>query len=57
MNFVTITLTVIVVIALLVWIIIVNRKDKKQLEKQLNKDFPIPEKHNETADPEDLKGG
>ncbi len=56
MNFVIITLTVIVVIALLVWIIIVNRKEKKQLEKQLNKDYPIHEKHSETADPEDMKG-
>jgi FtsZ-interacting cell division protein ZipA len=57
MNFVIISITVIVVIALLAWIIMVNRKEKKRLENQLNKDYPIHEKHNESADPEDLKGG
>ena len=56
MNYVIISITAIVVIALIAWIIVVNKREKKRLEQQLNKDYPVHEKHPETADPEDLKG-
>lgn len=57
-NWLTIIIAALPVLALLIFLFRANRKDRKQLEDQLNKDFPRKkEKHFEEEDPDDLKGG
>ena len=55
MNVPLIIIFSILVIALVVWIIKVNRKEKKHLVEKLNKDYPVHDKHEENNDPEDVK--
>lgn len=45
-----------VLIALLLLLIFRNKKDKKELENQLNQDYHKPPRHPNEEDPEDVKG-
>ena len=49
------TLLTIAVLVFIIWTWRVNRKEKKKLCNQLNRDFPHRETHKETGDPDDLK--
>jgi preprotein translocase subunit YajC len=47
MNWIMITISIILIIGLLAFTIIKNRKDEKEYEQQLNDDFLKKEKHEE----------
>lgn len=44
-----------VLIALLLFIIIRNKKDRKELENKLNQDYKKPHEEEHTRDPDDIK--
>ena len=44
-----------VLIVLIVFLIVRNKKDRKQLEDQLNQDFKKTKDADHTSDPDDLK--
>jgi hypothetical protein len=41
--------------ALVIFLIVRNRKDEKVLEHELNEDYPKPKEDEHTDDPDDLK--
>lgn len=45
----------VVLLALLLFVIIRNKKDRKKLEDQLNRDYKKPTEEEHTRDPDDLK--
>ncbi|MBA2500927.1 MAG: hypothetical protein H0V30_14475 [Chitinophagaceae bacterium] len=55
-NWYIILIAGVVLLTLLVIIIYYNRRDRKQLEKKINLDYPKPKKKSGEEDPDDLKG-
>ncbi|ULQ53423.1 hypothetical protein [Flavihumibacter fluvii] len=55
MNTFLVILFGIALLVLIAWMIKVNNDEKSRLEDKLNNDYPVREKHQEDADPEDLK--
>ena len=45
----------VVLAALVIFLIVRNRKDEKVLEHELNEDYPKPKEDEHTDDPDDLK--
>jgi hypothetical protein len=45
----------VVLLALLLFLIIRNKKDRKELENTLNQDYKKPREEEHTDDPDDLK--
>jgi hypothetical protein len=45
----------ILLFALLIFVIVKNKKDRKDLEKDLNRDYRKPPEQEHSSDPEDLK--
>ena len=45
----------VVLAALVIVLIVRNRKDEKVLEHELDEDYPKPKEDEHTADPDDLK--
>ena len=45
----------VVLAALVIFLIVRNRKDEKVLEHELNEDYPQPKEDEHTDDPDDLK--
>jgi len=45
----------VVLAALVIFLIVRNRKDEKVLEHKLNKDYPKPKEDEHTDDPDDVK--
>jgi LPXTG-motif cell wall-anchored protein len=42
-------------LALVIFLIVRNRKDEKSLEHKLNEDYPKPKEDEHTTDPDDVK--
>jgi LPXTG-motif cell wall-anchored protein len=42
-------------LALVIFLIVRNKKDKRNLEHQLNEDYPKPKEDEHTDDPDDVK--
>lgn len=55
-NWPVIVITGIILVALLLFLIFRNKKDRKELVNKLNHDYPRPHHHTEEEDPDDVKG-
>lgn len=47
MDLTTVILVAVAVMAIIVFLILRNKKDEKQFENNLNNDYPKPKEHNE----------
>lgn len=45
----------VVLVALVIFLIVRNRKDEKVLEHELNEDYPKPKEDEHTDDPDDIQ--
>lgn len=54
MNWTVLILVGVAVIILIVWLLLRNKKDEQDLEKQLNEDYPKPRDEQKDAEPEDI---
>lgn len=54
-NGTTLVIVGVILAALLLFIIIKNKKDRKKLERKLNQDYKTPKETEHSDDPDDLK--
>lgn len=55
LNWTTLVIIGAVLVALVLFLVLKNRKDRKELENQLNKDYKTPREGEHTEDADDLK--